>query len=56
VVVGPASIGWAYSWPGRTVKIVVPFAPGADTGATGRLVAAKLGEFFKRRVVVDNRT
>ncbi len=47
---------WAQSWPGRPVRIVVPFAPGAGTDAMGRLVAAKLSELFKASVVVENRT
>lgn len=47
---------WSQSWPGRPVKIVVPFAPGAGTDAMGRLVAAKLSEIFKASVVVENRT
>nr|MCU0926474.1 tripartite tricarboxylate transporter substrate-binding protein [Hydrogenophaga sp.] len=46
----------AQTWPGRPVRIVVPFAPGAGTDAMGRLVAAKLADLFRASVVVENRT
>jgi len=46
----------AASYPERTIKIIVPFAPGAGTDAMGRLIAAKLAEVLKASVVVENRT
>ncbi|MFN3496588.1 MAG: tripartite tricarboxylate transporter substrate binding protein, partial [Hydrogenophaga sp.] len=47
--------GHAAVFPERTIKIIVPFAPGAGTDAMGRLVAAKLAELLKVPVVVENR-
>ena len=51
-----AGATWASSFPERSIKIIVPFAPGAGTDAMGRLVAGKLAELLKVSVVVDNRT
>jgi tripartite-type tricarboxylate transporter receptor subunit TctC len=39
-----------------TMRIIVPFAPGAGTDAVGRLVAQKLSEVLGSPVVVDNKT
>jgi tripartite-type tricarboxylate transporter receptor subunit TctC len=46
---------WAQGWPAKTVRIVVPFAPGGTADTLGRLVANKLGETFKETFVVENR-
>lgn len=43
------------SFPERTIKIIVPFAPGAGTDAMARLVAVKLGEVMNATFTVDNR-
>ncbi len=48
----PAS---AQTYPVRPVRLIVPFAPGAASDITGRLVAHKLGEGFNQSFVVDNR-
>ncbi|MBY0437465.1 MAG: tripartite tricarboxylate transporter substrate binding protein, partial [Burkholderiales bacterium] len=48
----PAS---AQNYPVRPVRLIVPFAPGAASDITGRLVAQKLGEGFNQSFVVDNR-
>jgi tripartite-type tricarboxylate transporter receptor subunit TctC len=43
------------SYPARTVRIVVPYAPGGNTDFTARSVAQKLTDIFGQQVVVDNR-
>lgn len=48
----PAS---AQAYPARPVRLIVPFAPGAASDITGRLVAHNLGEGFNQTFVVDNR-
>jgi tripartite-type tricarboxylate transporter receptor subunit TctC len=42
--------------PGRTVKVIVPWPPGAANDALGRLLAQKLQEKFNASTVVENRT
>jgi tripartite-type tricarboxylate transporter receptor subunit TctC len=46
----------AWPQPGRTVKVVVPWPPGAANDALGRLLAQKLQEKFGATTVVENRT
>jgi tripartite-type tricarboxylate transporter receptor subunit TctC len=43
------------AYPARTIRLIVPFPPGAGTDAVARLVAQKLGESMSAAVVVDNR-
>jgi tripartite-type tricarboxylate transporter receptor subunit TctC len=46
----------AQGGPGKSIRIIVPFAPGAGTDAVGRLMAQKMGELLDTSVVVENRT
>ena len=46
----------AWPQPGRTVKIIVPWPPGAANDALGRLVAQRIQEKFGVNTVVENRT
>jgi len=45
----------AQNWPDRTVKIVVPFAPGGATDQTARVWAEKLTQAFGQQFVIENR-
>jgi tripartite-type tricarboxylate transporter receptor subunit TctC len=45
----------AQSYPARTVRIVVGFAPGGSTDLTARIFAQELNRLWKTQVVVDNR-
>jgi len=49
---GPAS---AQTWPERTLKLIVPLAPGGGNDAAARVIAADLGKRLGQQVVVDNR-
>ena len=42
-------------YPSKTVKIIVPFAPGGSTYVVARILADKLGGEFKQTFIVDNR-
>lgn len=42
-------------WPDRPIRFVVPFAPGGNTDAVGRIAAQYLGEALGRSIVIENR-
>jgi len=50
-----AQTALAQSYPAKTVRIVVPFPPGAGADIVTRLIAPKLGSVFGQQFVVDNR-
>src|SRR5260221_11899922 len=45
----------AQGWPTKTVRIVVPFAPGGTADTLGRLVSQRLSETLKENFIVENR-
>jgi tripartite-type tricarboxylate transporter receptor subunit TctC len=46
----------AWPQPGRTVKVIVPWPPGAANDALGRLVAQRLQDTMGATTVVENKT
>ena len=50
-----ASTGSGQAYPAKSIRFVVPFAPGGGNDILGRVVAQKLNEGFGVPVVVDNR-
>jgi len=50
-----ASVATAQDYPSRTVRMVVPFAPGGASDFVGRILQPRMAELLKEQVVVDNR-
>ena len=46
----------AERWPTQLVRIVCPLAAGGGIDATARIVAARLSEFWRQQVVVENKS
>jgi len=43
------------SWPAKTIRLIVPFAPGSGTDSAGRVLAQALSERLGQQVIVENR-
>ncbi|HKA42709.1 MAG TPA: tripartite tricarboxylate transporter substrate binding protein [Burkholderiales bacterium] len=55
VVLAPAA-ACAQEYPGKPVRVVVPFPPGGGTDIVARMVMQKLGERLGANFVIDNRS
>jgi tripartite-type tricarboxylate transporter receptor subunit TctC len=47
-------LAWSQSYPTRPVRMIVPFAPGGQNDAIGRLIAQKLSENFGKQYIIEN--
>jgi tripartite-type tricarboxylate transporter receptor subunit TctC len=50
-----ATAASAQEWPAKTIKLVVPYAPGGYTDSIGRITAQYLEKALGQTVIVDNR-
>ena len=50
-----ASRAQSPAWPARSIKLIVPLAPGGTTNVVSRLVAAELSRTLDQPMVVDNK-
>jgi len=63
LLAGMAYLGAAHAaqadpaaYPTKPIRFLVPYAPGAGTDTTARVLAAKLAERWRQQVIVDNRS
>ena len=45
----------AQGYPNRTIRIVVPYAPGGGVSILAQIIVTKMQEIVKQPVVIDNR-
>jgi tripartite-type tricarboxylate transporter receptor subunit TctC len=50
-----SQLALSQSWPDRTVRVIVPYAPGGGVDPVARLVSQKLATIWKQAVVVENK-
>jgi tripartite-type tricarboxylate transporter receptor subunit TctC len=45
----------AQGYPNRTIRVVVPYAPGGGVSLLGQIITNKMSEILKQPIVIDNR-
>src|SRR5262245_54963655 len=49
-----STTGWAQAYPSRTVTLIVPFAPGAGTDVSARIVGEHMSRTLGQSIVIEN--
>ena len=52
---GAAETAWGQNYPSKSIRIVVPQAPGGGNDTIARMIGQKLTQALKQQVVADNR-
>jgi tripartite-type tricarboxylate transporter receptor subunit TctC len=47
--------GLAQEYPGRPIKLLIPWAPGGSTDSLGRILSVKLSEQLGQTVIIENK-
>jgi tripartite-type tricarboxylate transporter receptor subunit TctC len=55
MLAGATSASLAQGWPNRTVKVVVPYAPGGVTDTMARITADRLGKMLGQMFYIETR-
>ena len=50
-----AGAAWPQSYPDKTIRMIVPFAPGGNTDIIARVFSPKMSENLGQQIVVENR-
>src|SRR5262245_16401952 len=50
-----SAVACAQSYPARSIRLIVPYAPGGIVDYVGRLLGQRLSEAYGQNVVIDNR-
>ncbi len=52
---GLAETALAQAYPSKTVRMIVPFAPGGNTDIIARIVAPGMSKSLGQQIIIDNR-
>ena len=55
LIVAVSPPAFAQTYPAKTVRVVVPYAPGGGSDVISRILAQRMSESFGRQFVIDNR-
>ena len=55
LVLGMVGLAQAQEFPAKTIRLIIPFAPGGTTDILGRIIGERLTARWGQQVVIDNR-
>lgn len=55
VIASASASASAETYPNRSIRLIVPFAPGGTVDILGRMLADNLSKAFKQQVIVENK-
>ncbi len=55
LLLAPSVNGYGQAYPGKPLRIIVPWTPGGTADLLARILAQKMTEGFGQQVVADNR-